>query len=99
MSCLRVRQMSRSNLRAIVVGAVVFILGLTAFFFAWAAVDAIRPVPLARTAFAVLSFPVFTVGIRRFVPKYFWELAIVNYVIWAMLAAWLTRRSGRACPD
>lgn len=81
--------------RHVIVGVVVFIVGLTCFFFAWAAADAIRPVPLARTAFTVLSFPVFTVSSARLATAYFWELAILNYCAWAVLAGWLTRRLPR----
>lgn len=66
--------------------------GLIIFFFVWAAADAIRPTPLARTVFAFVSFPVFTVSPAQVTNVYFWELAILNYLLWAVFAAWLTRR-------
>lgn len=69
----------------------VFIAGLLFFFFAWVAADAIRPIPFARTAFAVASFPVFCISPIHLAETYFWELAIFNYLGWAILAAGLVR--------
>ena len=74
-----------------IVGVVVFIVGLTGFFFSWAAADAIRPMPLARVAFKIISFPVFTVSPTHFAVTFFWQLAFLNYLGWGALATCLTR--------
>jgi hypothetical protein len=75
-----------------IVGASVFILGLIGFFFAWAAVDATKSVMLAKTLFAIASFPIFTlVSSAHFAETYFWQLATLNYLCWGLFAAWLTR--------
>ena len=91
--------MFRRNRRPVIVGAMVFVVGLTSFFVVWAEADAIKPSMLAIAALRVLFFPVFTVvNHAHFAETYFWELAILNYFIWALFAAWLTWLWTRARP-
>ena len=83
--------MFRRKLKPLIVGAVVFIAGLVSFFFIWAEADAIRPPSWARAIWPLVSFPVFSVTPRLFATMYFWELAFLNNLVWAALAAGLTQ--------
>lgn len=73
-----------------------FIFALIIFFFVWAAADAVHPYRWQQgfaLAFRVLSFPVFTfTSSVHFAETYFWQLAVLNSLIWAVFAAWLMRR-------
>ena len=81
--------MSHRNVRGRIVGTLVFVVAIVAFFFAWAAADALKPTPRAATVFSILSFPVFTITSRRLANGYFWELALLNCLFWAACAVWL----------
>lgn len=83
--------MTRRNIRAVLAGTLAFFGGLAAFFSAWAIADSTKSIPLARTAFGIASFPIFYVAPIHFAETYFWELAILNYLGWAVLVACLTR--------
>jgi hypothetical protein len=83
--------MSRRNIRAVLAGTLVFLGGMVAFFFSWAIADSAKSIPLGKTAFGIVSFPIFYVAPIHFTETYFWELAILNYLGWAALAAWLMR--------
>ena len=83
--------MSRRLVRDGIVGALAFVAVLTAFFFAWAAADAIRPTRWAGTLFSIVSFPIFTIAPRGLAHGYFWELAILDCMLWAAVVVWLMR--------
>jgi hypothetical protein len=83
--------MSHRNVRDGIVGALVFVIGLIGFFLAWATADAIRPIPWTRAIFAIVSFPIFTLSSRHLANAYFWDLAILNCMLWAALAVWVMR--------
>lgn len=83
--------MSRRNLRAVLAGTLVFVGGLTTFFFAWSTADSTKSIALARIAFGVASFPIFYVAPVHFAETYFWELAVLNYLGWSLLAGVLIR--------
>ena len=83
--------MLRRNVRAVIVGASVFIVALTSSFLLGQAADAIRPMPIARTAFSIISFPIFTLSSAHLGTVYFWQLAFLNCTFWAALAVLLMR--------
>jgi hypothetical protein len=71
------------------VGALVLIAGLLIFFILWAMADGIRPSPWAHAGFQIISFPLFAMAPKSFSTSYFWELAFLNGLCWAALAALL----------
>jgi hypothetical protein len=72
------------------VGVLVLIAGLLIFFILWAMADGIRPPSWAHAAFQIISFPIFAIAPKSLSTSYFWELAFLNGLCWAALAALLT---------
>jgi hypothetical protein len=72
------------------VGVLVLIAGLLIFFILWAVADGIRPPSWAHTGFQIISFPILAIAPKSLATSYFWELAFLNGLCWAALAALLT---------
>jgi hypothetical protein len=76
----------------VLVGAVVFLVDLCAFWFIWAEADAIPSAHLAiwrEIAWPLISFPVFSVTSKSIATVYFWEFGFLNAFLWACGAAFL----------
>ncbi len=75
----------------VLVGVVVFVADLFAFWFVWAAADAVaaHTAVWPRIAWPIISFPVFSVTTKNFATVYFWELAVLNVSLWACAAAFV----------
>jgi hypothetical protein len=78
-------------LKPALAGTIVFIAGLASLFIIWAEADGMRPPSWAQMSLYVVSFPLFLFVSRQVSAMYFWELAVLNNLLWAILAAWLTR--------
>ena len=77
----------------LLVGSAVFIATLGAFWFVWAAADAVpnaHPAVWPRIAWPVISFPVFSFVTKSFATRYFWPLAALNVFVWAFASGFVT---------
>jgi hypothetical protein len=72
------------------VGVLVLNAVLLIFFILWAMADGIRPPLWAHAGFQIISFPIFAIAPKSLSLLYFRELAFLNGLLWAALAALLT---------
>jgi hypothetical protein len=76
-----------------IVGVFVFIVGLAIFFIVWAEADSIGKPTWARAIGPIVSFPLFSLAPKGFSTVYFWHIAVLNNLLWAVAVAALAWKS------